>query len=494
MSDQPALSILIPWRNRDEIRLTLAANAPIFRANHAEILVLNCAGNAQRLRELIIASGVPGVRQLDIAVPQFNKSLALNIGLSYAKADDIFVLDADVVLLSLIPVEAQTDCSFVTIEWKYESEPVETKQPLTRADAILELTFRNGSKVRHQLARQDLCGNIRAGIGLLLAKKRDLLDIQGYNSELQTWGWEDDDVVVRLQYVLGRRRVQSGAALHLTHGDNRRAVNGSRGESGQRNFIKCCRNYNHGLFLGSYRSDLENVAGKVTETVVDVVTSKPGAAIHPAGQHSQSFTPALMYCGNEIGIISVNGRDRSKRPPSIGELLIEAALTKYPLDNCDILHVGIGSSRLATQLSSRCRHITGVASDDDEKSIATGLRLPNYDVLVANKYTDTFPKQLPLRAYDIIIDYQIASHACCRQHWRTLMESYSSLLTSKGWLATAEPGLRPSATYNCWNLSDADLACLASEFHLCVAKAGCGVYSLVPDLNPVPGIASEFAS
>lgn len=476
MNRKPALSILIPWYERDELRLTLAANAPVFQAHDAEILVVNCGGNGERLRGLIIASGVTRVRQLDIAVPRFNKSLALNVGLSYARAEDIFVLDADVVLLNPIPVETQDNGSFVTIERVYESEPLETKQPLTRTDAILELTFRNGSKVRHQLARQDQLGNVRAGIGLLLARKRDLLDIHGYNSDLQTWGWEDDDVLVRLQYVLGRQRVQSGAALHLTHGDHRRTLSRSRSESGQQNFIKCCRNYNRGLFLGSYRSDLEHVAGKVTDFVMDLAAPKmPAATIQPPEQYSPSLTSGPTYCGSEIGGMSENGRNGSRRPPSIGELLIEAALKKYPLGSCDILHVGIGSSRLAAQLSSRCRCITGVASDDHESLIGAALGLQNYSVLVSNKYCEAFPKQLPLRAYDIIIDHQIASHACCHRHLRTLIENYTSLLRSTGWLVTAERGLRFPATGNGWNLSDADLAYHAGEFGLCVTKASCGV-------------------
>ena len=73
MNGPPQFSVLIPWRQRDEIRLTLAANAPTFRANDAEILVLNCGGDHEQLRTLIAGSGVAGVQQLDIASSQFNK-------------------------------------------------------------------------------------------------------------------------------------------------------------------------------------------------------------------------------------------------------------------------------------------------------------------------------------------------------------------------------------------------------------------------------------
>jgi hypothetical protein len=275
--NEPALSILIPWYERDELRSTLAANASAFLASNAEILILNCGGTSRRLRDLIVASELTGVRQLDIAVPRFNKSLALNIGLCHAISDTVFMLDADVILLDAIPVQAMVERSFVTIEWVYESEPVAAQQPPTRTNGILKLTFRDGSRVRHQLGHRDSLGNTRAGPGLLLAKKRDLLDISGYNSGLETWGWEDDDVLIRLQYVLARRRVQSGAALHLSHADTQRALSGSRAESGQRNFIKCCRNYDKGLFTGTYHSDIANTAVYVKETVVNAVASKTPA-------------------------------------------------------------------------------------------------------------------------------------------------------------------------------------------------------------------------
>jgi hypothetical protein len=49
MRDKPPLSVLITRYERDELRLTLAANAPIFRAHDVEILILNCDVDAPAL-------------------------------------------------------------------------------------------------------------------------------------------------------------------------------------------------------------------------------------------------------------------------------------------------------------------------------------------------------------------------------------------------------------------------------------------------------------
>jgi glycosyltransferase involved in cell wall biosynthesis len=271
MDDKPPLSILVAWCARDELRFTLAANAPLFRAHHAEILVLNCAGDSPHLRRLIAESEVRGVRQLDIPAPRFNKSLALNVGLAHARSDTVFVLDADLIILNQIPLEALHANSFITIDWLFESAYLNRIQPASSEPnpPVLQFTFKKGAKVTYQLSHGDRFGNRRSIPGLLLAKKDDLIEIHGYNSELQGWGWEDDDVVVRLQYVLGRRRIEAGSVLHLTHGDDRRMLNGlSRGQSDQRNFIQCCRNYNNGHFLGTYAADIAGLSGKLCEIVV----------------------------------------------------------------------------------------------------------------------------------------------------------------------------------------------------------------------------------
>jgi len=478
MRHKPPLSILIPWYERDELGRTLAANAPVFRAHQAEILILNCGGSGDRLQGLIAASEAPGVRQLNLSVPRFNKSLALNAGLANARADKIFILDADIILLDPLPMEALDEHSFITIESVYESAPRDVRKARadcaaeSRGNAALEFRFRDGVKVRHQLGLRDALGNVRAGTGLLLSKKEDLLNIGGYNSDLDSWGWEDDDVLVRLQYALKRRRIQSGAVLHLTHGDSRRFLQVSRGQSDQRNFIKCCRNYNNGLILGSYQSDIVSLRNLVTETLVG-----PAAPEMHGRKHDLSSVHGPMYCGRDDRIMNASRRDRSEWPPPISALLLEAALAKSPVENCNVLQVET-DSRLTAKLSPLCRHVTGVVRDETKRSTAISARLPNYEALIANPYSQTFRESLPLRAYDVIIDCNMASTACCRRHLLMLMENYSSLLAPGGWLATAEPGIDGAASNNLWKLSATDLAMLADQFGLAVSKAGLGVYKL----------------
>jgi glycosyltransferase involved in cell wall biosynthesis len=440
MSHQPALSILIPWCERDELQLTLAANRPAFETPQAEVLVLNCGGDDERVRRLIAASEAPRVRQLDIGAPRFNKSLALNVGIAHSRSEIICVLDADVALLGdglLQAAPLTRDGAFVTVEWVYESQP--EKPAAVRQSELaanftsltddfvaslvsgtsMEFHFHDGSKVQHQLTRQDPQGNRRAGPGLLLAARRDLMAIQGYNSDLQCWGWEDDDVLVRLQHVVGLRREQVGEALHLTHGDDRRMLRGSRRQSDQVNFIKCCRNYNHGMFMGTYRTD---VASAVTEAPV---------LGEPATERVPDFPLRTLPndCGHEDGD---SGHGRGRPPASIEQLLVEAALWQLATQDAAILYVGNASPGFAARVSTRCRRLTmadGVLSDN-----------------------------LPLGSYGIV-----AVGCCCQRHLKSLAAGYAALLAPGGRLLTVE----------------GSLADLAAEAGLTVTRSACGVYSLL---------------
>src|SRR5438093_1509564 len=76
-----AISILIPWSNREELETTLSSNRPWLPKELVEVIVLNCGGNSVHLHDLIARTNVAGIRQIDISATQFNKSLAINIGM-----------------------------------------------------------------------------------------------------------------------------------------------------------------------------------------------------------------------------------------------------------------------------------------------------------------------------------------------------------------------------------------------------------------------------
>src|ERR1700720_1539636 len=267
-------SVVIPWCNRDEIRTTLVRNAAWLQLHSVEILVVNCGGETHRLKELLQSSDIKGLRQIDIPRERFNKSLALNVGLYRSQAQHFFVLDTDIIVKSDLLTEAShiiDDQTFVTVGRVDESAPEPNLLPpkLTQALAggflagalytsAVDLSFSDGSSIQHRTSSRNLRDWSRAGAGLLIAKKKHLVEIGGYNSALEHWGWEDDDVQVRLRRQLGLRQIEIGEVLHLSHGDHARALFGeSRDNADMMNFSLCCEQSCRGNFSGRYSRDIE---------------------------------------------------------------------------------------------------------------------------------------------------------------------------------------------------------------------------------------------
>jgi hypothetical protein len=286
----PDFSILIPWSNRPEVKTTLCENARWFRVHHAEVLILNCGGDSEQLRELLRNSGCTRVRQIDIPRSGFNKSLALNIGIHSSLATRLFVLDADVILKSDIFGEALPileNNAFVTVGRVYESnlEPLaaESIGELTKclatdsfvtsivSTSIATLSFQDGTSVSVPTVRRHVMDGSRAGCGLLLAMKDHFIAVGGYNSALEYWGWEDNDIRLRLRRVLSLSDIELGEAMHISHGDGARALDGrSPMQTNAANFYSACGYYSRGDFSGTYCQDLLQWRGRITESQVEL--------------------------------------------------------------------------------------------------------------------------------------------------------------------------------------------------------------------------------
>ncbi|MDP2304664.1 MAG: hypothetical protein Q8P18_01385 [Pseudomonadota bacterium] len=105
-----------------------------------------------------------------------------------------------------------------------------------------------------------------------------------------------------------------------------------------------------------------------------------------------------------------------------------------------LLHVGVGCSDLAVTFAAAIARIDGITVMADEHATAEALALPNYQVWTMNKHALAFAA-LP-GPYDLIVDNNPGSFACCRRHFRFTVERYARLLAPGGRLLTDERGAR----------------------------------------------------
>jgi hypothetical protein len=274
----PQLSVLIPWCDRPEIRTTLIQNAPILERFDAEIFILNCGGDTQQLKMLLFDSGflsVPEIRITNLLHPQFNKSYALNIGAYLSRSERIFVLDADILLNIEIIRDALAILerpAFVSVEKVFESQPINDlfegenskRKPLSVVRThFVDISLADGNNIRICAFRRDETDGSRAGPGLIFVRKEHLIQVEGYNADLQYWGWEDLDLLVRLKRVLALEHCEVGSVFHLSHGDTTRALFGqSRASTNRSNLGVVCTRYAERNFRGTYSRDVQSWLSK----------------------------------------------------------------------------------------------------------------------------------------------------------------------------------------------------------------------------------------
>jgi predicted glycosyltransferase involved in capsule biosynthesis len=263
------VSIVIPWCKRPEIARSLPKNADWLAKTQAEVLIVSSACDVSSLRELIAPVTYPGIRLLHIeGVEHFNKPECLNIGAAFSRTDWVMTLDADIVLSDDFletGLKAIADQKrFATVKEVAEMGPEIRLLPSDPHGAIVQriittqVVHENGHTASIEYG-VDKHGT-RSGVGLVLVKREHFIAVQGLNSGLRGWGYEDFDFQIRLQLGHGLERISLGQAQHLSHPPALSAA-----VSHSRNISLAWHNYAQGKLDGSYNADLDRLKDKVVE-------------------------------------------------------------------------------------------------------------------------------------------------------------------------------------------------------------------------------------
>ncbi|HUO38480.1 MAG TPA: galactosyltransferase-related protein [Mycobacterium sp.] len=106
----------------------------------------------------------------------------------------------------------------------------------------------------------------RRAPGLLVVRRSHFLEVNGFDSNLHGWGWEDQDMIARLTLGVGLHRISRGNAIHVTHDDNLRVSEYREKDqwaTRDRSFRSALANYDRGWFLGTYARDAQHISANL---------------------------------------------------------------------------------------------------------------------------------------------------------------------------------------------------------------------------------------
>ena len=242
------VSAIIPVYRRPVIRHTLLRNWEIFSSCKEVIVVVFCEDDLKLVKQSCSRYDNLKTR---LCRASFNKSLALNLGAAGAAGEALLFVDCDVVLERHFLRDALKRLvgnKFVTLAAVCESR-------LKRGNALAKVTAKYSLELVVNKRRIDICTNVvrplagvRSGPGIILLRRTQFVRVGGMNAKLKHWGWEDLDLIARLQFKR-YTRCEYGNGLHISHTRSADVYSEST------NFLRCLANYAAGDFEGTLRLD-----------------------------------------------------------------------------------------------------------------------------------------------------------------------------------------------------------------------------------------------
>ena len=256
------LSVVISWRDRTELGRCVESLSRMLDGSDVEIIVVNLGGKRDLLESQIAAFN--NVKIVEKESKWFNKPVAQNFGAQAARGDYLFFCDCDILFhntdfLDLYDKVRAASKVFGTLAGVRETDP-NSRGGRNVACFGYELTIRiaNGASVRIVDNEEDIEIGTRQAPGLLLVKREDFDAVGGYNSALDGWGWEDQDMICRLSLHARLERVNHGEVLHISHSDKARTQAfpvKDRWKSRDQMFRRALNNYDEGRFIGTFTID-----------------------------------------------------------------------------------------------------------------------------------------------------------------------------------------------------------------------------------------------
>ncbi|HYM00519.1 MAG TPA: hypothetical protein VEZ90_16310 [Blastocatellia bacterium] len=198
-------------------------------------------------------------------------------------------------------------------------------------------------------------------------------------------------------------------------------------------------------------------------------------------EFKSSYESCLEVCGNldrpGLALDMPLWVDHTKDDTTVDQARIETELVKQDLTGRNILHVGIGNSQFAWRFSARASLIDGLTVSENEKMLGDSLGIGNYTIYFLNKYGREFMSRISNK-YDFIIDNNLASFACCKYHFYSMLDNYIWSSRPQAQILTDQRGMDWVIEDERWKLTYQDLLGLEKKFPVRASRVTDTVFSI----------------
>ena len=151
-----------------------------------------------------------------------------------------------------------------------------------------------------------------------------------------------------------------------------------------------------------------------------------------------------VHCGGPYALGPENTIEAWEDAPTTREeTAVQAYLRDRPslVHGASMLHIGVGNGSLFEAFGAELAVYVGVTiSLPEVRHFEADLSTPESTVLLADKYDVAALWSLP-RRFDLIVDVNLRSYACCETHFSELMAFYADRLGPGAILITAQSGM-----------------------------------------------------
>lgn len=152
----------------------------------------------------------------------------------------------------------------------------------------------------------------------------------------------------------------------------------------------------------------------------------------------------MIYpCNCNSNINNFNNSYWEFKKPTSDELEIVKFLLNFKNNILikNILHIGVGNSYLAEKLGKFNYKIDGITISKKELDFALKKKIKNYKVFLINKYSINFLKFIKKKNYDLIIDNNLKSYACCKKSFYFFFNNLNNSMCKNSYIFTSRKGL-----------------------------------------------------